>query len=242
MTKRVAHHSITVFPVVGAIIAGLWGVYTFIYQEQVKESEKTMHLVVEGKLKKVAEKNDLIGILVNIEVTNKSDLKVYVLADYYNIFGVTVESQIMSDEDYHEDVRDKLENNLSYFYLSREMKVKEHNLVFSGKILDSPHIWWLESEETITLEQIFFVNKKYDYLNMKVVLSYCGSENVLDGRVNLNSKNSALEHEIYFSDSIEEEFAGKKFDWNKEKHKAKQREYRNADISHETRIPLKPML
>jgi len=236
------NHSITVFSVVGAIIAGLWGMYTFIYQEQVKESEKTLYLVVEGKLTKVAEKNDLIGILVNLEVTNKSDLKVYLLADYYNTFGITVEPQIMSDEDYHQFVRDKLLKNESYSYLSREMKEKEHNLVFSGKIVDSPDIWWLESEESIALEQIFFVNKKYDYLNMKVVLVYCRYENVLDGRVKLNSENSALEHEIYFSDSIEEEFAGKKFDWNKEKHKAKQREYRNADISHETKIPLKPML
>jgi hypothetical protein len=224
-------HHLGWFPLIAASLAGLWALYSFFYQERIREEESTAYLVIESTLQNMGEKGDLVAIQATINITNPSTSKAYVLADYFNVRGTRVVATEKTDEDYLQAAARKLEEK-SYTYLSRFTQIDEHKTVFSGKVFDWPDVWWLEPAERLTGERIFYVPKSFDFLTMTVVLYYCRDAEVLEGTIYVNPEDLSISHKIRLHDS------GQEFDWHNSEHLALQKIHRNAEITHEVNLVL----
>jgi len=188
-------------------------------------------LVIDSTLEFNGYKDDLIAVQATINIHNPSKSKAYVHADYFNIRGVKVNNTNTSDNDYRETASQQLEKK-SYTYLSRFTPIEKRKVVFSGKIFDWPGIWWLEPDENLTAERIFFVPNYFDFLEMTVVLSYSEGEKYFTGIVYIDPTDLSIKHKILFSDSNEE------FNWENKAHLAIQKNYRNAEIFDEAYLTL----
>ena len=70
------------------VLAGAWGVYTFIYEARIKPGLAPPSVSVTSTLEKVGQRGDLVAIRSTVTRTNVGRTEVRVLGLTYNIVGV----------------------------------------------------------------------------------------------------------------------------------------------------------
>jgi hypothetical protein len=70
------------------VLAGAWGVYTFIYEARIKPGLAPPSVSVTSALEKVGQRGDLVAIRSTVTRTNVGQTGVRVLGLTYNVVGV----------------------------------------------------------------------------------------------------------------------------------------------------------
>src|ERR687893_3338016 len=72
------------------VLAGAWGVYTFVYEAKIAPGLAPPSVSVTSALERVGEKEDLVAIRSTVTRTNVGQAEVRILGLTYNVVGVRV--------------------------------------------------------------------------------------------------------------------------------------------------------
>ena len=75
---------------IAIVLAGAWGVYTFIYEAKIAPSLAPPSVSVTSRLERVGQRGDLVAIRSTVTRTNVGQAEVRVLSLTYNVVGVTM--------------------------------------------------------------------------------------------------------------------------------------------------------
>jgi len=215
------------WPLVAGLIAVIWGFYKFSYKDKLRKKHETSHLIIKSKMKKLGEKDDLSTIKISVDIINKSKTKMYILADYINVFGVKMKKIELDSEDYKNLTETSIQSG-TFALIPRHVKIKKKIVAFCGKIFDYRDYWWLEPGEKLQTERMVFVPKSFDYVRLDSYVYYSTNKDWLTLDIQPSSDESGLNHIARLNHS---KYKGEVFDWHNKKHKKKHKEYKNAEIS-----------
>jgi len=187
---------------VALISAGLWGVYTFIYQAQIAPSLAPPTVSLSSSLEKVGKQKDTAAIKMSLTRTNPGQSSVRILALTYNAVGI--KEHFIVDNEKNDDFAES-ELNTQYLYKSRYVGNSEREeLLFKEGVLfaganPNGSVAVLSPNETVTREVMLYADRKrFDRIKLKVSLffqkeSQSGRPLVLttknDGSISVVEKN-----------------------------------------------------
>lgn len=222
-------------PILAAFVTVMWAFSKFFYKERRHTKERTGHLVLKCNMNKLGEKENMNVVNLSLTIKNNSDTKMYVLADYVNIYGITMNVAHISEEDYLKYSAGKIMNK-KYAYLHRFVRLKEKILAFSGKIFNYDEYWWLERDEKLCIDRITYVPKSFDYIEMVATVYYSANKDWLDVKTFPTKNEMGLQHEVILNTP---RFKGDKFDWHNKGHLALHFKYKNAEITNSALLVVK---
>jgi len=214
-------------PILATIIASVWGFSKFFYLEKKQENEKTSHLTTKCNIKKIGSKENFNVVELKVNIENKSDIKMFVHADYINVYGISMNSIQRSEEEYIKKSHEKILNK-RYAFLHRFVNLKSKIIVFSGKIFDYDDYWWLDRKEKLEIKRIIYVPTIFDYAEMVVTIYYSINKDWLSVKTNVLENETGLCHEVIINNG---KYKGQKFDWHNNNHLQLHNKYRNAEIN-----------
>lgn len=217
---------LSLLPILAGLLAVVWTFSKFYYKEKKQQKERTSHLTVKCKMEKVGSKESFNVVKFSLNIINRSDTKMYVLADYVNIYGISTASRQISGEEYLEIANEKIAKK-KYAYLHRFVKLKNKMLVFCGKVFDYDDYWWLERNEKLQVNRIVYIPESFDYAEMIVTVYYSMDKDWLNVRTALMKNEKGLCHEVVIDTT---KYKGEKFDWHNKSHLKLHNKYRNAEI------------
>lgn len=180
MAEEIHHHKShlvqTWVQIIALVGAFLWGVYTFVYQQTIVPRHLPPYLTVTSELQKAGENGSLISVRGNIRVKNNSKTRVWVVAAWYNAYGMRIVPEDLNDEKF---------TNLTNKYLTqgdgefpRQFGAAQLETVFTGKFMDG--FWFDPDDEWAKEIQFYIVKGKYDRIQFDVDVDM-GRDNKLVG-------------------------------------------------------------
>lgn len=224
-----------ILPILAGLVTAIWAFYKFYYLEKKEEKEKTSHLIVSSKLKKVGKKKSFNIIELNVDITNKSKTKMFVLSDYINIFGISMASEELTEEEFLKITKRSIENK-KYASLHRFVKLNKKRVVYCGKIFDYDDYWWLEPKEKLNVNRFVYIPESFDYAKMIVNIYYSMNKEWLNVKTVANGDENGLTHEVKMNIK---KFKGENFDWHNKQHLKLHNKFRNAEINNTSLLFIK---
>ena len=77
-----------VVEVVAIVLAGIWALYTFVYEERIKPAGEPASIVVTGSLQRQAERNGLVELAYDVTLKNTGSTRVYIAAAGFAADGI----------------------------------------------------------------------------------------------------------------------------------------------------------
>jgi hypothetical protein len=161
---------------VALIAAGLWGVYTFVYQAQIAPSLAPPTVSLSSNLETVGKQKDTAAIKMSLTRTNPGQTSVRILALTYNAVGI--KEHFIGDEEQNSDfaVNDL---NAQHLHKSRYVgKPEREELLFKEGVLfeganPNGSVSVLSPNETVTRAVMLYADrKKFDRIKLKVSLFF----------------------------------------------------------------------
>ena len=161
---------------VALIAAGIWGVYTFIYQAQIAPGLAPPTVTLSSSLEKVGKQNDITAIRMSLTRTNPGQNTVRILAVTYNAVGIK-EHFITGGET--NPAFNQAEPNTHRIHESRYMGQPEREeflfkegVLFAGADAHGS-VSALSPNESVTREIMLYADrKKFDRIKLKVSLFF----------------------------------------------------------------------
>jgi hypothetical protein len=220
---------------VAGIIAGGWAFYKFYYREKNIKKDKTGHLILKSDMEEIGNKESFKVVKFSLNIINKSKNKMYVLADYVNIYGISTVARQMTEKEYINMSMKKIEKK-RYAFLHRFVKLKEKTVVFSGKIFDYDDYWWLERQEKLQIDRIVYIPDSFEYAEMIATVYYSINKDWLSVTTISLENEQGLCHEVLINT---EKYKGEKFNWHNKDHLKLHDKYRNAEINNSSLLFIK---
>jgi len=161
---------------VALIAAGIWGVYTFIYQAQIAPGLAPPTVTLSSSLEKVGKQNDITAIRMSLTRTNPGQNTVRILAVTYNAVGI--KEHFIKEGETNPDFN-QAEPNTHRINVSRYMGQPEREeLLFKEGVLFAGadahgSVSALSPNESVTREIMLYADrKKFDRIKLKVSLFF----------------------------------------------------------------------
>ena len=177
---------------VAIISAGLWGVYTFVYQAQIAPSLAPPTVSLSSTLERVGKQKDIAAIKMSLTRTNPGQNSVRILALTYNAVGI--KEHFIGHEEKNSDFATN-DLNMQHLHKSRYVgKPEREELLFKEGVLfrganATGSVSVLSPNETVTREVMLYADrKKFDRIKLKVSLFF-QKESQLGRPLLLTTKN-----------------------------------------------------
>lgn len=147
---------------IAIIIAGMWGLYQFIYVEKIKPAQEKPSLEIEvsiHNLGKITPKNDskkLTAYRATITTKNIGKAKAFVASSFFQIHGDEVFRK-------NDDYQLKMENvyeiiNKGNQQISKTYKTENSHLITTGTVYNPRS--WFNVGQTISVDKIFYLSEE----------------------------------------------------------------------------------
>jgi hypothetical protein len=174
---------------IGIIIAGVWGIYTFIYKEIWVPKTAPVNVSLDLSLQKlnqrsIAGKTSMVPIGVAVTARNPSTREVFLLPTAWVAYGIAISSQ--KQESLGEG--EIISSTTPQFFVDMYAKTTYRVLVGVGRLF--PDIS-LEPSETATRRLILFVPAEtYDEIDVQVVVPTTTRPGKIDLAWNLTKRDT----------------------------------------------------
>ena len=161
---------------VALIMAGAWGVYTFVYQEQIAPTLAPPTLLVSSSLEKVGRHDDQTAIRCAVTRTNVGKSSVRVLGLTYNLTGIREHflTGAAANPGFSLPLGDASKVMRTRYQLepANQEIILQNGILFAGAHIDgSPSD--LNPEEAVTRDMILYADRsRFDRVRLKVSLVY----------------------------------------------------------------------
>lgn len=166
----------SVVQTVAIVLAGVWAVYTFIYEAEIAPGLAPPSVSVTTKLEMVGEKDGMAAIRSTVTRTNVSKTEVRVLGLTYNVVGVSmrfgreVASGAMAND---LPMSSMVTQSRYYDEPGRGEVILRHGVLFEGATTLRSEASGLNPGEAVSRDLIFYVDAaKFDAIRFLVELSY----------------------------------------------------------------------
>jgi len=162
---------------IAIMVAGIWGVYTFIYQAKIAPSLAPPTLSVTSTLEKAGQKGNLIAIHSTVTRTNVGQARVRLLGITYNLIGIKEHfgSSAVSNSEFTTRVASSSSVLEPRYYGKpdkREVILRVGNL-FEGATNLPAYPAELNPGESISRDMVFYADQAmFDSLRFQVRLLY----------------------------------------------------------------------
>lgn len=146
------------------LFATVWGVYTFIYKEEVLPAKRPATLVVTSSIEELGRTSDDLMVRVRIHAINNTDRKVYVPALWFTAWGLRLQSQPGLLADFQSQVKSAPKFSMTSRYSVEAVR----DVVAVGTVLESVDAYY-EPTDATTNEILFQVPVgRYDAIEVRV--------------------------------------------------------------------------
>ena len=158
--------------VTAIFLAGLWALYTFVYQAKIVPSRLPANLVMSASLDEVARKgwqgrDSLVCIRVQASFANHSRVPVHILAAWFRLSGTTAVPRSTKDASDAAYVANLKQNIERVSRIPRSYDQTPGEVVSDGWFLTPG--WWFEPDEQASESFLFFAPaNKYDAIRFEV--------------------------------------------------------------------------
>lgn len=159
------------------VLAGAWGVYTFIYEAKIAPGLAPPSVSVTSTLEKVGQRGDVVAIRSTVTRTNVGQTEVRVLGLTYNVMGIKARfaegsavSSMMS-----EDVSGSSMIAQARYYDEPEggEVLLRHGMLFEGASTQPSSPSGLNPGEAVSRDLVFYADTtRFDSIRFLVELSY----------------------------------------------------------------------
>lgn len=173
-TAEALNNVVQTLAIVGA---GIWGVYTFVYQAKIAPSLAPPTLSVTSTLEKAGQKGSLIAIRSTVTRSNVGQAGVRLLSLTYNVAGIRVH---FADGDktsptFNRDYSQSSTASAARYYEQPEQSevILRHGVLFEGATRSPSRPSTLNPGETISRDMIFYADRaRFDSIRFQVRLLY----------------------------------------------------------------------
>ena len=159
------------------VLAGAWGVYTFVYEAKIAPSLAPPSVSVTSTLERVGQRGDLVAIRSTVTRTNVGQTEVRILGLTYNVVGI----KARFDKD--PAVLGRLPDDVSGSSTIAQMRYYDepeggevllrHGVLFEGATAQPSGPSGLNPGEAVSRDLIFYVDTtRFDSIRFLVGLSY----------------------------------------------------------------------
>lgn len=143
-----------------------WGVYTFVYQQTIVPHHLPPYLTVTSSLEKVGENASLIAIKGRVHAKNTSKTRVWIVASWYNAYGMRISPTEMNDAQFTRYVTGHITEPETMF--PRHFEVTQFTTVLARRFMDE---FWFDPDDDWGEEFQFYVPRgRYDQVTLGVDL------------------------------------------------------------------------
>lgn len=159
------------------IIAGVWGVYTFIYQAKIAPNLRPPTLSVTSTLEKAGQKGNLIALRSTVTRHNVGQTSVRILGFTYNIVGVKTRFAAGGEPNpsFGQDISQSSTISATRYYddQQRHEVIIRHGKLFEGATTLPSSPSSLNPGEQVSRDMIFYAdNTQFDSIRFQVRLWY----------------------------------------------------------------------
>ena len=161
---------------VALIGAGLWGVYTFIYQQNIAPGLATPSVSLSSHIEKSGKVNDHIAIRLSLTRANHGQNDVRILGLTYNAIGIKEnflkEGEVNPDFSIKDPSSDRLRSSRFLGTPAREEVFFKEAVLFPGNQGEAA-VALLAQNESVTRDIVFYADRsKYDRIRVKISILY----------------------------------------------------------------------
>jgi len=147
----------------GILMAGMWAVYTFYFQLELKDLSANLTPKIE--LQKVGKDGNSLAILAKLKLENRGQKELFLLKSYYIVFGSKTVVKRKSSNEFlkllEKIFKNGRESNLSQGFESANFSLISSGLTFSDNSI--------RPNETLNRDLMFYVNKdKFDLIDFQL--------------------------------------------------------------------------
>jgi hypothetical protein len=159
------------------IMAGIWGVYTFVYQAKIAPSLEPPTISVTSTLEKAGQKGSLIALRSTVTRHNVGQTGVRILGFTYNIVGIKTRfaTGTEANEKFDQDLAQSSTVSVARYYddhRQREVVLRQGQL-FEGATMQPSSPSSLNPGEKVSRDMIFYAdNTQFDSIRFQVRLWY----------------------------------------------------------------------
>jgi hypothetical protein len=154
---------------VGIVVAGIWGIYTFVFKEIVVPRSSPVNISIDLNLRKIteqrtADKRALTPIEIMVTAKNPSTRQISVLPTGWAAYGVVISREDLQDFPTGEVISSKS----GQLFLDKYAKSSVRELVDFGRLFPDTS---LKPGEVVTRRLVFFVpSNKFDIVDVQTVV------------------------------------------------------------------------
>jgi hypothetical protein len=159
------------------IMAGIWGVYTFVYQAKIAPGLEPPSISVTSTIEKAGQKGSLIALHSTVTRHNVGQTGVRILGFTYNIVGIKTRfaAETGANAKFDQDIAQSSTVNAARYYddhLQHEVILRQGKLFEGATTLQSSPSS-LNPGEKVSREMIFYAdNTQFDSIRFQVRLWY----------------------------------------------------------------------
>ncbi|WP_165982773.1 hypothetical protein [Dankookia rubra] len=159
------------------VLAGAWGVYTFVYEAKIAPGLAPPSVSVTSTLERVGQRGDLVAIRSTVTRTNVGQTEVRVLGLTYNVVGVKVrftEGSVMPGKMPEEVSMSSTIAQARYYDEPEGGEVLlRHGVLFEGATAQPSGPSGLNPGETVSRDLVFYADPtRFDSIRFLIELSY----------------------------------------------------------------------
>lgn len=194
--------------IIGIVIAAIWGIYTFIYNEITKPNSAPVNITMNLQFKILTppatimnnENEGLIAVEMVATATNPSSREIYLLPNAWIAWGNKFDEASSNDFDSlaNSALKDKAGNKMAekYASISEPHNPGNTDTVASGRLFGDTT---LKPNETITRRIVFHVPEKFNIVDIWAGIPSTTEKGTLD--VEWKFSENSLHNDIYCTDN-----------------------------------------
>jgi hypothetical protein len=173
--KTLAEKINTWMPIIGVVIAAIWGVYTFAFKEMIQPNSAPVNITMNLQFKKlispsskiVSSDEDLIAVEMMAIANNPSSREIYLLPSVWVAWGNKIEKSTGDNFDklVNEALKAPEGNKMTekYAWISKPSSSANTDTVASGRLFGDTV---LKPNETITRRIVFHVPERFNVVDI----------------------------------------------------------------------------
>lgn len=159
------------------ILAGAWGVYTFIYQAKVVPSLAPPTLSVSSSIERVGQKGNMVALRSTVTRSNVGQTGVRMLGLTYNIIGIKTQFAAAPEINpkFEQDLTQSSTTSAARYYddLQQREVILRQGTLFKGATMLASSPSSLNPGETVSRDMIFYADTtRFDSIRFQVRLWY----------------------------------------------------------------------
>lgn len=147
------------------LLAGLWAVWLFHYQDRVLPAKVHLHIVAKSTLEVIGERGDLLAVRARVNVANNSKVQARILGAWFNMRAYAVADNHGGVPPESAEKQIRTQTGEEFIDLPRQATINDGEIINSGRLMQVE--WWLEPDEEQAIEFVTFVPKKFDLVRLK---------------------------------------------------------------------------